>query len=69
MHDTVPRKEFNRQKYNNDIINSALDETLLHKNQKVSALKEAPENIESDFDESKLYQIDNTSIEHTKEKL
>ena len=42
---------------------------MLHENEKVSAMKEAHENVESDFDDNKLYQIDNMSFEDTKEKL
>ena len=44
-------------------------EILLNENQKVSAEKEAHENIESNFDESELYQIDNMSIITQKKKL
>ena len=51
---------------NNAIGNSALDESLRHENQKVSASNKAPEHIESDFDENELYQIDNMSLEDTK---
>ena len=40
-----------------------------HENQKVSDVKESPENIESDFDENKIYQIENISIEDTKMKI
>ena len=36
---------------NNDIINSEMDDILLHEIQKVSADQEAYENAESDFDE------------------
>ena len=54
---------------NNAIGNSALDESLRHENQKVSASNKAPEHIESDFDENELYQIDNMSLEDTKQKL
>ena len=36
---------------------------------KVIAVKEAPENIQSDFDENNLYQIENMSIEDTNEKI
>ena len=46
-----------------------MDESLLHKNKKLSAEKEAPEHIESNFYENKLYHIDNTSLEESKEKL
>ena len=44
-------------------------EILLHKNKKLSAEKEAPEHIESNFYENKLYQTDNISLEDTKEKF
>ena len=46
-----------------------MGEILLHENKKVSAVKEAHENGGSDFDENKLYQIDNMSLGGTKEKL
>ena len=46
-----------------------MDEILLHENKKVITAKEAPENIQSDFDENNLYQIENMSLEDTKEKL
>ena len=46
-----------------------MDGILLQENQKVSAEKESHGNIESGFDESKLYQVDNMSLEDTKEKL
>ena len=65
-HDNVPRKQFNRQQENNSIINSKGDEIILHKNQKVSAEKKAHENVESDFDDNQLYQINNTSLDDTK---
>ena len=39
----------------------------MNENQKVSAEKESPEHIESDFDENELYHIDNISLEDTKE--
>ena len=54
-HDPVQRNKFNRQQENNDIVASEVDEILLHENEKVSADKEAHENIESDFDEIKFY--------------
>ena len=62
----VQRGKFKRQQENNIIVNSAVDEILLHENQKLSAEKGEHENIESDFEESKLYQIDNMSLEDTK---
>ena len=68
-HDIVPEMFFNRHQDNNAIVKSEVDEILLHKNQKVHADKESPENVGSEFDENKLYQIDNTSIENTKENI
>ena len=52
----VPRNKFNRYQENNIIVSSALDEIMLHENQKVNAEKEAPEHIESIF-MRKNYQI------------
>ena len=68
---TIPYQKhiFNRQQWNNYIINSALYEILLYGNKKISAVKESPENVEYNFYENKIYQIDNMSIEDTKEKL
>ena len=65
----IPRDKFNRQKENNVIVNNTMDGTLLHKTQKVSAVKEAPEFLESDYDENKIYQVENMILEETKEKL
>ena len=65
-HNPVPGKKFNIQQDNSAIVNSTVDEILLHENQKVIAEKGAHENVESDFEESKLYQIDNMSIDDTK---
>ena len=65
----APRNKFNRHQENNAIVNSAVDKILLQENEKVSSVREAHENIESDFDEIKIYQIDNISIEDTKEKI
>ena len=46
-----------------------MDEILLHETQKVNSVKEAPEFLESDYDENELYQVENMSLEETKEKL
>ena len=66
-HDTTNRKEFNRQQENNYIVNHALDEILLRENNKVSAEAEAHENIEAKLDYNNLYQIDNMSLDETKQ--
>ena len=64
--DTIPGKKFKRQQENNAIVNSEVDEMLLHENQKVSDEKEKPEHIESGFNDNKLYQINKMSLEDTK---
>ena len=51
------------------IVNIAVDEILLHENRKVSYEKGSHENIESDFDECRLYQVSNMSLDDTKENL
>ena len=51
----VPRNKFNRRQDNNYILNSAVNKFILHKTQKLSAAKEAPEFLEYDFDDKKLY--------------
>ena len=61
----MTRNKSNRQQENNCIANNAVDKIILHENQKISLEKEAHENIESDFDESELYQTENMSIEYT----
>ena len=66
--DAANRRKFNRQQGNNDIANSAVDKILLQENQKVNADNGAYENIESGFNENKIYQIYNMSLD-TKEKL
>ena len=47
----------------NDIVNSTVDEILTQENNKVSTVKETYENVEYDFDENKLYRIDNMSLD------
>ena len=46
-----------------------VDEILLNETQKLSAEKEAPELLDSYYDENDLYQVETTSIEETKEKI
>ena len=48
-HNPVPRNLFNRQKENDSIVNSEVDEIFLHENQNLSAENETHENVESDF--------------------
>ena len=63
----MPRFYFNSQQKNNGIVNNAVHEILLHETKKVSAAKEAPEFLESGYDENELYQVENMSLENTKE--
>ena len=57
------RQIFNRHQDNNHIFNSAVDEILMHENEKLIAMKEAHKKFESIFDDNKLYQIENMSLE------
>ena len=54
---TVPKITCNRQKENNAIVNNTVDEILLHKNEQVSAMKEAHKNVGSNFDDNKIHHI------------
>ena len=46
-----------------------MGEILLNETQQGSAVREAPEFLDSDCDENDLYQVEKTSIEETREKL
>ena len=48
---------FNRQQGNNDIINNVVDEILLNETKKVSAVREARNFWDSDYDDNNLYQV------------
>ena len=65
----VPRRKINSQQETNVIVNNAVDEIVLNGTQKVSAAREAPEVLDSDYDEKNLYQVDKMSLKETKEKL
>ena len=43
-----------------------VDEILLNETQKVSAAREAPEILDSDYDENDLYQVEKMCLEETK---
>ena len=68
-HNPENKTKYTRQQYNNDIVNSAVDQILLKEDNKVSAGTEAQEIIESEFDENDLYRIDNVSLKEKKEIL
>ena len=61
-------RKFNRKKQNNDIVQHAVDEIILHDNMKLSVEQEAHDNIDSEVDENNLYKIDNMSIDE-KERI
>ena len=46
-----------------------MDEIIIDETQKVSAAKESPGFLESNYGETELYQVENMSLEETKEKL
>ena len=46
-----------------------MDEILLHETQKVSVAREAPEFLDPDYDENKIYQVKKMSLEETKDKI
>ena len=58
-----------RQQENNAIVNNLVDEILLNEAQKVSAAREAPQFLDSDYYENALYQVERMIIEDTKQKL
>ena len=68
-HNPANGNKFNKQKQNNAILNHAVDEIFLQGNNKVSDEEEANENIESDFDEKDIYQVDNTNLDDKKENI
>ena len=66
----VPIKILNKQQENRIIINNAVDEILFNETKKVSAVNhEAPDFLEMDYDENDLYQMENMSLDETKEKI
>ena len=46
-----------------------VDEILLHETQKLSAAREAPEFLDSDYEYKNLYQVERVILQETKEKL
>ena len=50
-------KTVTRQQENNAIINHVVDEILLNETKKVSAVREARNFWESDYDDNNIYQV------------
>ena len=65
-HDPATINKLNRQKEKKYIVNHAVDEIILQKNNKVIAEAGSHENIESEIDENDLYQIGNMSLNENK---
>ena len=65
----IPMETFNRQLEKNDIIKNLVDEILLNETHKVSAAREAPENLDYDCDKNDIYQVEKLNLEETKEKI
>ena len=66
----IPYQEkINSQPENSAIINNLVDEILLNKTQKVSAVRKAPEFLDSDCGDNDLYQVEKMNLEDTKEKI
>ena len=59
-------KKFNKKKENNTIVHQAVDEIILHENNKLSAEYESHENIHSEMDEDDLYEIYSMSLDKNK---
>ena len=70
MSNPVPRKIFHKKQENHAIINNVVDEIQMTEPKKVIAVNhEAPYLLESYYNENDLYQVDNMSLDETKEKL
>ena len=65
----VPRGEINRRQGKNIIGNNVVDEILLNEAPKVSAARDETELLDSDYDDTVLYQVERIVLEETKENL
>ena len=67
---TITRKEFQKKQENHTIIDNNMDELHTVESKKVSAVNhEAPELLESEYDDNNQYQVENMSLDETKEKM
>ena len=68
--DPIPRKRFHKKQENHTIIYNVVDEIRTIESKKVSAVNhEAPEYLESDYDNNDLHNVENISLDETKEKI
>ena len=65
---TAPRKNL-RGSRKNAIVHNVADEFLFNETKKLSAAREAPENLDSDYDENYLYQVEKRVLKRLKKKL
>ena len=66
----IPKKGFNKKQENHTIIDNMVDELHMVESKKVSAVNhEAPEFLESGYDENDMYKVENMSLDDTKEKM
>ena len=62
-------KTVTRQQENNAIINHVVDEILLNETKKVSATREVPECLDSDYGENNLYHVVEWVFKRRKKQL
>ena len=62
----VSSETINRHMENTDIVNNTVDQIILDETQQLSAAREAPEFLDSDYDGNYVYQVDKMSLEETK---
>ena len=67
-HDPATKNKPNRHQDKNDIVNHAMYEIILQKNNKVGSESEAHENIYFEIYENDLFQIKNMGINGNKER-
>ena len=61
---------YQKKQENQFIIDNVVDELHMVESRKVIAIDhEAPEFLESDYDTNDLYQVENISLDETKEKM
>ena len=66
----IPRKGYHKKQENHTIIDNVMDVLCMVEFKKVSAVNhEAPEFLESDYDENDLYQVENMSLDENEYKL
>ena len=66
----IPKKVYKKKQGKQSIIDNVVDELHMVESRKVIAIDhEAPEFLKSDYDTNDLYQVENISLDETKEKM